>query len=76
VSSTNTRRDPDRRREADDPAAALKERGMTLPAWMRLDRRWTARAEGDPRLEEEIERRLDMARAEAEASAPPSEEGA
>ena len=49
---------------------------MTLPAWMRLDRRWTARAEGDPRLEEEIERRLDMARAEAEASAPPSEEGA
>src|SRR5262249_5791787 len=60
---------------ADDPPAVLKERGTTLSAWMRLDRRWMARAEADPRLWEEIERRLEMAPVDVE-EAPSSEEGA
>jgi hypothetical protein len=43
--------------DADDDAAMLAERNMTLPAWMRMERRWAQRTNDDPLLGEEIERR-------------------
>lgn len=59
---------------AEDPPAALKDRGMTLSAWMRLDRRWTARAGADPEIAREIARLLEIAHAEIEDAPPSSEE--
>lgn len=53
--------------DADDPAALLRDREMTLPAWMRMDRRWTRRAKDDTELQAEIERHMRAYRARKEA---------
>jgi hypothetical protein len=46
-----------------DITDALKPWSMTLAEWMRLDRTWSARAEADPTVTAEIERRLREERA-------------
>lgn len=64
-------------RGADDAAAVLAGWPVTLPAWMRLERRWTAAAKADPRVAEALERAI--ARLEAEARgevAPAAADGA
>lgn len=42
---------------AHDPTPVLREQGITLPRWLRLDRRFSGRARGDAALAAEIERR-------------------
>jgi hypothetical protein len=49
--------------DADDPAAVLRDRGISIPQWMRIDRRWTDRAEADAAVEAEIEQQIAAARA-------------
>lgn len=45
-----------------DPMLLLGARGMSLPAWIRLDARWSEAADADPRVADELERRLAEAR--------------
>lgn len=56
--------------EADDPAKSLAQRGRSLASWLRIDRRWSARAAADPALAADLERRLDARRPPAEEEAP------
>ena len=55
--------------EADDPTAALGALELTLPRWLRMDRRWTAAAERDPPVARDLEARLAAIRAASEAKA-------
>ena len=48
--------------EADGMTRALHERSMTMPEWMRLERRWTREAAADAGVRAEMERRLTVAR--------------
>jgi len=48
-----------------DPPALLARRSLTLPEWMRLDRRWTRRAADDPEVAARLDRALAAARAAA-----------
>lgn len=54
---------------AKDPSKALVERGMSVSAWMRLDRRFSEAASRDPALAAELRRRLSA----LEAELPPEE---
>lgn len=47
-----------------DPVRVLEARGLSLPAWMRLDTRWTEAADADARVAGELELRLAEARAQ------------
>lgn len=56
---------------SDDPVGVLGRVPMTLPQWMRLERRWLARAGEDPEIARELERRL----SELKGAEPEEEEG-
>jgi len=45
-----------------DPTQLLQRRSMTLPRWMRLDRRWTRRAAQEPNVAARLEQALATAR--------------
>ncbi|MCC6556392.1 MAG: DUF2169 domain-containing protein [Polyangiaceae bacterium] len=49
--------------DADDPAAVLRDRGLSVPQWMRVDRRWTERAESDAAAAAELDAAVAAARA-------------
>jgi hypothetical protein len=49
--------------EAPDPAAVLRERGLSVPQWMRVDQRFTEEAARDPSVAAEIEAAKAAARA-------------
>lgn len=53
---------------ADDPAEVLRRRGLSLPVWLRLDRRWKQEAARDPRVADELEAQLGAARARYEGT--------
>lgn len=44
---------------AADASAVLEQAGLTLAQWMRLERRWLARADTDPRVARELESLLE-----------------
>ena len=48
--------------EADDPAAVLRESGLSAPQWMRIDDHWTERAEREADVAAELEERMSAAR--------------
>jgi hypothetical protein len=52
---------------AGDPSPILQQRSMSLSAWMRLDRRFTAEAAADPAVQAELDR---LVQAEHEAAGP------
>lgn len=51
---------------AEDPAAVLRDQGLSIPQWMRVDDRWTRSAEEDPAVAAALEAAIDAARAELE----------
>ena len=53
---------------ADDPGEVLRRRGLSLPVWLRLDRRWKQGAARDPRIADELEEQLGAARARYEGT--------
>jgi hypothetical protein len=59
---------------AGDPAKVLADRKMTLPQWMRIDRRWTRAALSDQKLKADLESRMLALRARAPRALPGSEE--
>jgi hypothetical protein len=60
--------------EAGDPARTLGDKKMTLPQWMRVDRRWTRAALSDRKLKADLDSRISDLRARAPRALPGSEE--
>ena len=54
--------------DAADPQQVLEARKISLALWMRMDRRWTRRANEDPRVEAEIQRCCEAYRARVETA--------
>jgi hypothetical protein len=61
--------------ERRDPTKVLKEAKLTLASWMRLDRRWTRRAEADEAVAAELERLVALERAKPDEEAAGGGEG-